>query len=154
MVCGRGYGERLRRELNGKVDVEVTGHIPEQDGIERMRQCGALYLNYPFGPMSKVLRETSFPTKLSTYIYAARPILVHAPSDSSVADLEAGNGYITSWTTLDPEDGAEQLVSMFEGAEFPQSHHLAAERVRSRYYDLTSNRATLDSILRQLVRPV
>jgi hypothetical protein len=151
VVCGHGYGERLRRDMQGIVDVEVAGHIPEPDGIERLRQCGVLYLNYPFGVMGKVLRETSFPTKLSTYIYAARPILLHAPGTTSVADLQTENGYITGWETLNPEDGATRLAAMFADPRFPNSHHLTAELVRSRYYDLTSHRATLDNILSQLL---
>jgi len=151
VVCGHGYGDRLRRDLQGRVDVEVAGHILEADGIERLRQCGALYLNYPFGPMAKVLRETSFPTKLSTYIYAARPILLHAPEQTSVADLQNENGYITTWPNLSPDDGAARLAAMFSNPRFPNSHHLAAELIRSRYYDLNSHRATLDSMLSRLL---
>jgi hypothetical protein len=151
VVCGRGYGERLGQDMQGKVDVEVVGHIPEPEGIERLRHCGVLYLNYPFGVMGKVLRETSFPTKLSTYIYAARPILLHAPGATSVADLQMESGYITAWPTLNADDGAQQLTAMFRDPRFANSHHLAGELVRSRYYDLASHRATLDSILSQLL---
>src|SRR5581483_5550928 len=106
VVCGEGYGARLRDEMKGSVEVEVTGHIPEQECIARLQRCGLLYLNYPFGRLNRVLRETSFPVKLSTYIYASRPILLHAPDGTSVKELPKDRKYCCAWDTLDPEDGA------------------------------------------------
>ena len=102
LVVGRGHGDQLRAEFAGRVEVESTGHVSEAEGVARLRDCFALYLNYPFGRRDAVLRQTSFPTKLSSYVQAARPLLIHAPADSSTTTLVGPDGYATAWADLDP----------------------------------------------------
>jgi glycosyltransferase involved in cell wall biosynthesis len=149
-VCGLGFGDRLRQEFAGQLDVEASGHLPEQEAIECLRRCFLLYLNYPFRAWHRVLRETSFPTKLSTYIYAARPLLVHAPPGTSLADLPSTRGYTTTWASMDPATGAHRMVEFARSSDAITSYHPEAEEVRQRYYDYATNRAHLDRILRQL----
>jgi len=151
VVCGAGFGSRLQKDLKDRMDVEVTGHIPEQDCISKLQRCALLYLNYPFGRINRVLGQTSFPTKLSTYIYASRPILLHAPEGTSLTDIPLKNGFIDAWTTLNPADGASRLTSIVRDSSFAQSHHMGAEFLRERYYDLAVHRATLSTILTGLL---
>ncbi len=151
LICGEGSGERLKRDLAGRVEVEATGHLAEADAIARLRECAVLYLNYPFRWYHRVLRETSFPTKLSTYIFAARPLLIHAPPGTSVADLPSSDRYVNTWASMDPPDGAARLVELFSEARALHSFHGPAETIRCRYYDLATHRATLDRILEPLV---
>jgi len=150
VICGAGFGSRLKQDMQGKLEVEVTGHIPEPACISKLQRCALLYLNYPFGRLNRVLGQTSFPTKLSTYIYASRPILLHAPEGTSLTDIPHDGGFIDSWTTLHPADGASRIVSMVRSPSFAQSHHIAAETLRARYYDLAAHRATLSTILEGL----
>ena len=49
VIMGKNPGERLKSELRGRLEVEVTGHVAEPEAIEHLRGCFALYLNYPFG---------------------------------------------------------------------------------------------------------
>ena len=88
-VIGGVDEARVRSLCPPGLELEVTGHVDEPEGVAKLRDCFALYLSYPFGPRGKVLRTTSFPTKLSTYVMAARPVLLHMPADSSVAFLAA-----------------------------------------------------------------
>ena len=118
-----------------------------------LRRCFALYLNYPFGRRDAVLRQTSFPTKLSTYVQAARPLLIHAPADSSTAPLIGPDGYATAWSDLDPARGADALVAAWGRAENHASRHEAADRVRRDYYDPDRNRRALFGALDALVPP-
>ncbi|MDB5875946.1 MAG: hypothetical protein JWQ07_5388 [Ramlibacter sp.] len=148
VVMGRSYGDRLKAEMGGQVDVEITGHLGEAQGIERLRECFALYLNYPFGRRDAVLRQTSFPTKLSTYVMAARPLLMHVPPDSSVMPLATDEpGYAVPWANLDAGDGAAILERMWDAPGSAASAHEAAERTRRRYYDLDHNRRVLFAAL-------
>jgi hypothetical protein len=147
VVCGAGFGSRLKQDMQGRIEVEVTGHIPEQDCIAKLQRCALLYLNYPFGRINRVLGETSFPTKLSTYIYASRPILLHAPEGTSLTDIPRRNGFIDAWTTLNPADGASSLKSIVRDSSFAESHHVGSEFLRERYYDLATHRATLSTLL-------
>jgi hypothetical protein len=154
LIVGQGHGERLRAEFAGRVEVESTGHVSEADAIPLLRDCFALYLNYPFGRRDAVLRRTSFPTKLSTYVQAARPLLVPAPADSSTTPLVGPDGYASAWADLDPEHGAEALVDAWGRAENHGSRHESAERVRRDHYDPARNRAALFGALDALVPPL
>lgn len=151
VVMGRSYGERLQAEMGGRVLVEVTGHLDEPEGVQRLRECFALYLNYPFGWRDAVLRQTSFPTKLSTYIQAARPLLLHVPPDSSVMPLVEYTGYAAHWGTMDWRDGSAALERLWADPAAEAVACAAAERVRRRYYDPERNRRTLFDILKALV---
>ncbi len=155
LVVGRSFGERLRTDLAGRaeVEVEVTGHVDEAEGIARLRRCFLLYLNYPFSPLHRVLRRTSFPTKLSTYALAARPILVHAPGDSSVAGLDGSGGYVLPWRDDRVEAGAGLLSRAWADPAADRSFHAEAERLRGRYYDYPTNRRTLLAALNALAAP-
>jgi glycosyltransferase involved in cell wall biosynthesis len=64
--------------------------IPEQDeneAIVELSQCHFLYAMYPFGRAFSVFRQTSLPTKVTTYLQVQRPILAHTPSDSTLAEI-------------------------------------------------------------------
>jgi glycosyltransferase involved in cell wall biosynthesis len=154
LIMGRSYGDRLKAEVGDAVDVEVTGHVSEADAVPLLRDCFALYLNYPFGRRDAVLRQTSFPTKLSTYIQAARPLLLHVPPDSSVMPLVGPDGFATAWPSLDPASGADALLAAWDRPENLESRRDAAEAVRREYYDPDRNRRALFDALDALVPPV
>jgi glycosyltransferase involved in cell wall biosynthesis len=151
LIVGQGHGEELRAEFAGRVEVDFTGHVSEAEGVALLRDCFALYLNYPFGRRDAVLRQASFPTKLSSYVQAARPLLIHAPGDSSVMPLVGPDGYATAWPDLDPAHGADALVAAWGRPEGHASRHEAAERTRREYYDPDRNRRALFGVLDALV---
>jgi hypothetical protein len=152
VVVGQGVGDRLRADLNGAIEVETTGHLNESAAIERLRACFLLYVNYPFDRRAGLFRQTSFPTKVSTYAQAARPLLVHMPADGSVVALTKMPGrYATYWATLRASDGADLMVQLWNDPASHQSAHEPAERVRSRTYDFATNQAMLFRLLNALV---
>jgi hypothetical protein len=151
LVVGRSHGERLRAEVGDRVEVEVLGHIEEPEAVIWLRECFALYLNYPFGPLDYALRRYSFPTKLGTYALAARPILIHAPKDCSVMPLMEIAGYAGHWSNLNVDDGAAVLTAMWGDLRASDSRHCEGEALRLRYYDPERNRRTLFEQLDALV---
>lgn len=150
VIVGQGFGERLRRQFCGKLEIEVTDYLNETQAIERLRECFLLYLNYPFSRRCRVLRQTSFPTKLSSYVMTSRPILMHVPDDSSVMPLAKNLGYITPWNTMEALDGTRILMKYWSDFETQETFHTHAERIRQQYYDLASNRETLFRALNSL----
>ncbi len=151
VMVGRGYAERLRKDLGFTgVKIEDMGHIDESEAVRSLSQCFAVYLNYPFGRRDAVLRETSFPTKLATYVLAARPIVAHAPRRTTLAPLSAVAGYVHPWTTMLESDGAALFVRMWNDPTLRASCHEAAEAVRARYYDAAHNRRALAGALNAL----
>jgi hypothetical protein len=67
------------------VAAELLPHCEESAAVERLRACDFVYAMYPFDRASRVFVRTSLPTKLTTYVRAGRPILAHAPADSTLA---------------------------------------------------------------------
>jgi len=63
--------------------VENVGNIPEPQVIQRLQNYAFVYSMYSFNPRHRIFRETSQPTKMSTYLMAGRPILAHCPEGSS-----------------------------------------------------------------------
>ena len=93
----------------------------------------------------------SFPTKLGTYVLAARPILIHAPRTSSIDAPGRDDGYAGLWGSLSDGDGAPTLVDDVGNPRMSESRHAEAEAVRLRYYDPDRNRRTLFEALNALV---
>jgi hypothetical protein len=154
-MIGHGFANELRRDLAGDgVAIESPGHVDEAEAVRILRNCFALYLNYPFAARDAVLRETSFPTKLGTYVLAARPLITHAPHGTTLAPLASYTGYVYPWTTMREVEGKELLVRMWNDPHLIESKHDAAEAVRARYYDMDRNRRSLMNALDGLVSPL
>ena len=119
-----------------------------------LQRCFALYLNYPFGWRDAVLRQTSFPTKLTTYIRAARPLLLHAPRDSTLAPLAAEAPYVLGWDSLDEAAGERVLTRAWEDRRLHSSAHEGAETIRARYFDVDRHRRAMLGALDGLVPPL
>ena len=97
------------------------------------------YLPQPFEESLRELAELSFPTKLSTYAAAGRPLLVHCPDYASLAPLFADHPLGAICTSLKPVDmvrAIEQLaddsdcyrtaatcVAELAATEFSQEHY-------------------------------
>lgn len=149
-VIGRPNA-RVRKLCPPSVQLDAPGHLDEPQGIARLRESFLLYLSYPFRWRGRMLRTTSFPTKLSTYVLAARPLLLHMPSESSVAFLGDRSPYATLWSSTDPQQGAELLSRLWSDQVTDDSFHGAGEELREEHFDLDRNRNTLYAALNSLV---
>ena len=67
--------------------VENAGDLPENEVVKRLQQCSFVYSMYSFNRRHRIFRETSLPTKMSTYLMAAKPILAHCPEGSSIIGM-------------------------------------------------------------------
>jgi glycosyltransferase involved in cell wall biosynthesis len=74
------------------VHVFVHPHVPPVEAALLQRRADFLFLPYAFdSPVSEIIR-TSTPSKMSDYLAAARPILVHASTDALVCDYFRRHG--------------------------------------------------------------
>ena len=78
-----------------------------------LAQCDLLYLPQPFEDWQRILAELSFPTKLSTYVTTGKPVLVHAPSYSSVSLFAKRHEMEPVTAELNPEKLAALLTLQF-----------------------------------------
>ena len=65
--------------------VTYLGWRSHEECIRRLSETDVTYLPQPFDPRFQPRATLSFPTKLTTYLAAGRPILVHSPPGSSLA---------------------------------------------------------------------
>ena len=152
VVIGRAHPDFVRRAAAVPgVEVTFTGHLPETEGIALLRRAFALYLGYPFGPRSAVFRRTSFPTKIATYLQASRPILVHAPCNSTLTPLLEVAPFTIPWFTTTAEAGARELLRAWRDGSMHRSQHDPAEMLREQYFG-PSNRVRLFDALDGLPR--
>ncbi len=86
MTFGRSpHFESAAAEFPGLV--EAAGDVPEEEAVSWLEQCRFVYSMYSFDQRYRIFRRTSQPTKMSTYLMAARPIFAHCPPDSSIVPM-------------------------------------------------------------------
>jgi hypothetical protein len=83
-VVLRMLGARYLLDSRLPQRIEYFGWRSVEETRARLSECDLLYLPQSFTAENRTLSELSFPTKLSTYLAAQRPILLHAPDYASL----------------------------------------------------------------------
>jgi hypothetical protein len=113
-----------------------AGNVPESTVVEQLQQCRFLYSMYSFSERHRIFRETSQPTKMSTYLMAAKPILAHCPLGSStnymLSRYRLGIS-IASMETAAIADAIRQIMKL--SVEADEVHQAAAYYCGSRNLD-------------------
>lgn len=86
-ICLRMLGARFQLGTVSRQWIEYFGWRDVHETRDLLGQCDLLYLPQSFLPQLRHLSELSFPTKLSTYVAAGRPILLQAPSYGSLTNF-------------------------------------------------------------------
>ena len=154
VFVGLGHAERLRAELGGLISIVSVGHVEEAKAAAVLRGTFLQYLSYPFGWRDRVLRQTSFPSKLATYIAAGRPLLLHTSADSTTAELATIPGLCYHWDDLNVEHGVQLLKKAWADPATSLGAHGALEEVRRRYYDPDTIKTNLMGMLDAMVGPL
>lgn len=87
-VAGRDVRIRLLgRQANlssaGEARVEFLGWAPQREAIRILSASDILYCPYWFSPRFEAESRLCFPSKVTTYLAAGRPILFHGPAYAS-----------------------------------------------------------------------
>jgi len=90
--------------------VELRPTADEKEVEQELRQCRFVYAMYPLASKLKTFVRTSLPTKLTTYVMAQRPILGHAPKNSTLATFLQQTKLGSLWSDLDPAAGKEAIA--------------------------------------------
>lgn len=86
-VVLRLLGARYLLDSRRPQRIEYFGWRSVAETCQRLSECDVLYLPQSFTPENRSFSELSFPTKLSTYVTARRPILLHAPQYASLTSF-------------------------------------------------------------------
>lgn len=68
-----------------KAHVEYLGYRSQEETISILSNTDILYCPYFFDPYYEVIAKTSFPSKLTTYLAAGKPVFFHGPDYASPA---------------------------------------------------------------------
>ncbi len=84
-VILRLFGPRFVLTARTRRNIQYAGFLPTTDeALQQLSECDVCFLPQPFGVKDELLARFSFPTKLTAYLTAGRPILIHAPSWASI----------------------------------------------------------------------
>ena len=87
-IALRMMGVRYLLESQRPQRIEFLGYRnTNEEARQYLAECDLLYLPQSFDADSRPFSELSFPAKLSTYVAAGRPILLHAPEYGSLAEF-------------------------------------------------------------------
>ena len=128
--------------------LERSDAMPEAEAIPMLAKCDFVYAMYPFDRRNGVFRSTSFPTKLSTYVQARRPIFAHTPADSTLEKFVLGRALGINCTSL-RADEISQDVARLMSMTVPEA---LFESAREREYGL-HNARKLEECLTNLAEP-
>jgi glycosyltransferase involved in cell wall biosynthesis len=117
----RLIGRRFVIQSNVERRIECLGWLPSvEDTVRSLSECNVTYMPQPFEEDWLPFSRLSFPTKLTTYLAAGAPVLVHSPKTASLpafvarypfgawcGSLEAGDIKQALQKVLDPELAAE-----------------------------------------------
>jgi glycosyltransferase involved in cell wall biosynthesis len=136
--------ERFARKLSLGASVNLLGEMREELAIAQLADCDFVYAAYPFNNAARIFRQTSLPTKLSTYVQAQRPIFAHTAMDSTLANvmLEFQAG------TVCPHSGIEAIARHIELIESLKIGRENFEIFRDRLFG-THNVSRLENLLLQ-----
>lgn len=75
----RIFGKNFEIHTSDRVRCEFMGWRDQSEVVQLLTESDLNFIPYWFDPSFKEEAENSFPSKMSTYCAAAKPILVHAP---------------------------------------------------------------------------
>ena len=75
----RVFGKNFDMHTSDRVNCEFMGWRDQSEVVQLLTESDLNYLPYWFDPAFKEEAENSFPSKMSTYCAASKPVLVHAP---------------------------------------------------------------------------
>jgi hypothetical protein len=142
-----GLATKFRRLRTTFQDImQDHGTIPESAALEILSKCDIVYAMYPFNESGRVFRQTSFPTKMSTYLKAGRPIFAHTPKDSTMAEFVLKSELGIVCDLLDANSIANELLALCKITIPPHEFESAAEKVFG-HHNVEVMQGCLDSLL-------
>ncbi len=116
-------GQNIKIKVLGKFDkkfamglpIEILGYRSQEDVLKILSAVDLNYCPYWFDAEHKNIAETSFPSKLTTYLACNRPVIVHAPEYSSPVKFLRSNrcGFVCN--TLDYKKLAKAIQTIARG---------------------------------------
>lgn len=113
----RFWGRKDALTTENRSNIEYMGYRSQPEVIEMLSECDILYCPYFSEKEYEIIAKTSFPSKLTTYLAAGKPIFFHGPSYASPAIfLEEHDAGIVC-TSLNIDEIEQALTHMVENQD-------------------------------------
>jgi glycosyltransferase involved in cell wall biosynthesis len=143
-LCGQYFGVLQNISFAAHANIEIRGWLSLDELLPELAAADMCYCPYWFDPMFREEASLSFPSKLSTYLKAAAPVLIHAPEYASPRKFieEHDAGYVCG--SLDGDVLAEMLRKIMDDPERAAvgkrgyqafCAHLSLEVMRNSFFD-------------------
>jgi hypothetical protein len=108
----RLLGRRFLFDESGPLHIEYLGWHNQENSIRLLSESDILYCPYWFNPLFKDEASLCFPSKLTTYLAAGRPVLFHGPEYASVAQFLKEHDAGFSCHSNEPNQILEALTTL------------------------------------------
>lgn len=140
--------EALRER--GIVADRLEPDLPPERFRPRLEQADVLFLGLGFDTAHPDVIRTASPAKLPEYMASGRPILIHAPAGSHVAEYGREGGFAEVVDIADDEALRAAVLRVVEDEELAQKRTARAQELVHARHEASSVRAELRSLLESL----
>jgi glycosyltransferase involved in cell wall biosynthesis len=137
--------ETLEERATGVRTIDVVDPLPGAEYVAALRAADVLLVNEREG-----MAEMSVPSKLTSYFYAARPVVAATDPDSPTASEMRASGAGPIVSSGDPEALLSSVLALAADARMAAAHGAAARRFADDHFDaakaLTRYDAWIDRI--------
>jgi glycosyltransferase involved in cell wall biosynthesis len=124
-----------------KMRVEFLGWASQLETIKLMSEADILYCPYWFDPVFESEARLSFPSKLTTYLAAGRPVLFHGPAYASPGRFLQENKAGVCCNSLENGDIINAIESLVSKPDLYTELALNGRIAFDKYLTLTSMKA-------------
>jgi glycosyltransferase involved in cell wall biosynthesis len=134
-------------------NIEIKGWVPQSELRDALGEADILLLPYSFSENARHAVETAFPSKTADYLASRKPILILAPSSSTLVRYAREEGFAD---TVD-EFSTDALARTIHQIVFSPEHRARlvdrAQQVFCRNHDIANQRSKFFATLCQLASP-
>lgn len=145
VLIGAGGLDRIALQhcMGDNSEIEDFPGLDESVAVQHLATCDLVYCMYPFDRRDAFFRQTSLPTKLSTYVQSQRPIFAHTLDDSTLAELLGPLPIATVCSSLESPD-IEKSIRTLQASTWDSN---SFEEFRSQTYGLHNVTRIQDALL-------
>jgi hypothetical protein len=134
------------------VGLRIFGFMDEAAAIRELQKCHLLHLPYWFDEEFEAAGRTSFPSKLSMYLPACRPMLFHAPEAATPVQFSRKANLGASWVNVEEQDLLPIVDELLEQGRNFGALREQYTRVVDKEFNIRRNQATMWSLLQDAAR--
>jgi glycosyltransferase involved in cell wall biosynthesis len=149
-VVGSRADEATLRDQGIFVD-RLEPDLPPEQFRSRLEQADVLFLGLGFETAHPDVIQTASPAKLPEYMASGRPILIHAPRGSHVAEYARDEDFAEVVDAPDDEELRTAVIRVLSGPELAMSRAARAQKIVRERHDVSSVREELRRILEPLL---